>query len=158
MKWHTYSRLQNRIPTPRLKSWLQDPGSLTDRLVAKSQGAFRVEVQYQRWGRARLDEVRALGIDPRHRVFIREVILYGNNQAWVQARSILPASSLDRSLRHLKRLGSKPLGAILFSDPHMYRGTIEVTATAKGWGRRSLFFIKRQPLLVSEIFLSTFPP
>lgn len=157
MKWQPYSQLQHRIPSPALKGWLRDRGSLTERLVEKSGGAFRVEVLRQHWGRALLDEANTLGISPRHRVIIREVILHGNNNPWVYARSILPARSLDRSLRHLKRLGNRPLGTLLFCDPHMQRGEIEVTCHQRGWGRRSVFYLQGQPLLVSEIFLPTFP-
>jgi len=157
MKWQAYPRLQHRIPSPALKRWLRDRGSLTERLLEKSGGAFRVEVLGQYWGRARLDEARALGINPRHRVMVREVCLHGNNTPWVYARSILPAKSLDRSLRHLKRLGTRPLGALLFRDPHMQRSPIEVTCVQQGWGRRSVFYLHQQPLLVSEVFLPTFP-
>lgn len=157
MKWQLYSRLQHRIPSVTLKGWLRDRGSLTERLIEKSGGEFRVQLLRQHWGRARLDEARALGISPRHRVMIREVILHGNHSPWVYARSILPARSLDRSLRHLKRLGARPLGALLFSDPHMQRGEIEISCHPQGWGRRSVFYLQEQPLLVSEIFLSTFP-
>lgn len=157
MKWQAYPRLQHRIPSPALKGWLRDRGSLTERLLEKSDGAFRVELLGQYWGRACRDEANILGISPRHRVMIREVILHGKNTPWVYARSILPVSSLDRSLRHLKRLGTKPLGALLFSDPHMTRSPIEVTRTTRGWGRRSVFYLHNEPLLVSEIFLPTFP-
>jgi len=157
MKWQPYPQLQHRIPSYALKGWLRNRGSLTERLVEKSGGEFRVEVLRQYWGRARLDEAKTLGLSPRHRVMIREVILHGNNSPWVYARSILPARSLDRSLRHLKRLGNRPLGALLFSDPHMQRGEIEVARHKQGWGRRSVFYLQGQPLLVSETFLSTFP-
>jgi len=157
MKWQPYPQLRHQIPSQALKGWLRDRGSLTERLVEKSGGEFRVEVLRQCWGRAHLDEVNTLGISPRHRVMIREVILHGNNSPWVYARSILPACSLNRSLRHLKRLGNRPLGALLFCDPHMQRGAIEVARHQRGWGRRSVFYLQGQPLLVSEVFLSTFP-
>lgn len=157
MKWQPYSRLQHRVSSPALKSWLRDRGSLTERLVEKSGGTFRVELLGQCWGRAHPDEASALGIPLRHRVMVREVILRGGDTPWVYARSILPARSLDRSLRHLKRLGTKPLGALLFCDPHMQRGEIEISRQQQGWGRRSVFFLRGQPLLVSEIFLSSFP-
>jgi len=158
MKWQPYPQLQYRIPSPALKQWLRDRGSLTERLLAKSSGDFRVELLQQGWGRASIDEARALQVPPRHRVMIREVTLHGQQQPWVYARSILPAKSLERSLRHLKRLGTKPLGALLFSDPHLQRSAIEVKRTPRGWGRRSVFHLQGQPLLVSEIFLPTFTP
>jgi chorismate--pyruvate lyase len=157
MKWQPYPQLQHRIPSPALKDWLRDRGSLTERLVDKSGGDFRVQLLGQRWGRPHLDEARSLGIAPRHRVMIREVILHGHQTPWVYARSLLPAKSLDHSLRRLKHLGTKPLGAFLFSDPGMKRSEIEIGFSEKGWGRRSVFYLQGQPLLVSEVFLPTFP-
>jgi chorismate lyase len=166
MQWQAHQQLQHRIEPAELKSWLLDRGSLTERLIQASNGQFRVEVLRQQWGVARHDETRMLGIKSRQAALIREVILHGNNQPWIYARSVLPAKSLERSLRHLKRLGNKPLGAILFSDPHMQRSDIEIAQLhAKQlpvivnhpvWGRRSVFFLHHQPLLVSEIFLPSF--
>lgn len=163
MPWQPGQQLRNRIQPPALKNWLLDRGSLTERLLEKSGGAFRVQVLHQQWGVAHPDEAKLLGIRQRQAVLVREVILYGKGQAWVYARSVLPAKSLDRSLRHLKRLGNKPLGAVLFNNPHMQRGEIEIalldpkrlpTAVDHAvWGRRSVFFLHHQPLLVSEIFL-----
>jgi chorismate--pyruvate lyase len=165
MNWQPNPHSRLAIPA-NLKNWLLDRGSLTDRLVQQSDGRFRVEIVRQQWGACRMDESRALGIMPRHRVLIREVILRGNEHPWVYARSILPASSLEHSLRYLKRLGTKPLGAVLFSDPHLQRGEIEIarllpaqlplTIGQPVWGRRSVFFLYQQPLLVSEVFLPDF--
>jgi len=166
MPWQPQQQLQSRIQPTALKNWLLDRGSLTERLLEKSGGEFRVQVLRQQWGVARHDEAKLLGIKPRQAALIREVLLYGKGQPWVYARSILPAKSMDRCLRHLKRLGNKPLGAVLFSDPHMQRSQIEIallhpkqlpiTIDDTAWGRRSVFFLKHQPLLVSEIFLPAF--
>lgn len=165
MPWQTYSQLQYQVQPRALRPWLLDRGSLTERLIAVSDGQFRVEVLQQRWGVAHRDEARLLGLKARQAALIREVILYGKQQPWVYARSILPATSLERSLRHLKQLGNKPLGAVLFSDPHMQRSDIEIAQLAASqlpfadkpaWGRRSIFFLHQKPLLVSEVFLPAF--
>lgn len=166
MPWQAHQQLQHRILPRALKGWLLDRGSLTERLLAISQGRFRVEVLRQHWGVASPDEAGLLGLKPRQAALVREVILYGKDQPWVYARSILPAKSLDRSLRHLKRLGNKPLGAVLFSDPGMQRSDIEIARLQAAqlpfvipesvWGRRSVFFLRQQPLLVSEVFLPAF--
>ena len=165
MPWQAHSRLQHRVQPRALRPWLLDRGSLTEKLIAASEGQFYVKVLQQRWGVAHRDEAQLLGMKTRQAVLIREVLLYGKQEPWVYARSILPAKSLDRSLRHLKRLGNKPLGAVLFSDPHMQRSDIEIAqldpaqlpfADKPAWGRRSVFILHRQPLLVSEIFLPAF--
>lgn len=65
-------------------------------------------------------------------------------------------------------LGSRPLGAVLFADQSMQRKAMEITSMSTGhksyawtghrgaekiWGRRSVFILKKQALLVSEFFL-----
>ena len=152
---------------------LLDRGSLTARLLAASGGDFRVEVLRQQVGRAQLAESRLLGLPPGRRAIIREVLLHGRDTPWVYARSILPMSTLTGRQRRLKRLDNRPLGALLFADPGMRRGTLQVGRVAAAslplagsvsedpeplWGRRSVFLLDGKPLLVSEIFLPDFSP
>ncbi|WP_439134772.1 chorismate--pyruvate lyase family protein [Pseudomaricurvus sp.] len=160
-----------------LLDWLKHPGSLTARLQAHSQGAFSVEVLTQHWGRAEPMEARALGISPRARVLIREVILKGHNQPWVWARSLLPERSLTGSLRHLRKLNNQPLGGWLFKQPSLQRDPLEISCFGQGdsrlpaavvqgcdaqlqnqtlWGRRSVFYVQNKPILVGEVFLPDF--
>lgn len=151
----------------RLQRWLLDRGSLTSRLQHLSHGQFRVEILSQRWAKPRLSEARALAINPHRTALIREVILCGNNEAWIFARSVLPQSTLTGRLRSLRHLDNRPLGALLFNDPGMRRSPIEIACfTADNplipesvrsqqplWARRSCFFLDTKPLLVSETFL-----
>lgn len=172
LRWSPYARLPSPLhPSTSLQSWLLDDGSLTAKLIKLSHGEFHVEVLRQVHGRASLSETQALGIDPQHICLIREVILRGHNQPWVFARSVLPLSSLTGSLRHLRKQGTRPLGAVLFSQPHLQRSPIalslisshhgyvpaELLGDAAVWGRRSIFSIDAKPLLVSEVFLPEFP-
>jgi chorismate lyase len=157
-------------PSPALQHWLTDPGSLTARLVAKSAGQFRVEIVRQFIGRASRNECQALGIHCSDLALIREVILKGNNQPWIFARSILPLASLTGDLRHLRKQHTRPLGAFLFSQSHLVRSPIAVAAIGRNhryvpatlaksellWGRRSVFSLHDKPLLVSEVFLPDF--
>lgn len=154
-----------------LLDWLLDPGSLTRRLK-KICRQFRVVPVKQIRQRPQLNEAQALGIKPHESCFIREVHLFCDNQPWVFARTVIPIRTLTGKRRRLSRLGNKPLGAVLFSDPMMRRSTIEIacikpgqtlfeTATApltskpeEIWGRRSAFYLGGKPLLVSEIFLA----
>lgn len=166
-----------RRPAVALQAWLADPGSLTARLTAKSEGQFRVKIVRQVIGRPTLDECLALGVGINSLALIREVILNGNNQPWVFARSLLPLTSLTGKLRHLRKQNTRPLGAFLFSQPHLTRSPINVAlihpahnyvpaalystgSTESGagplWGRRSVFYLNEKPLLVSEVFLPDF--
>ena len=138
-----------------------------------SAGEFSVQVLNQSLQLPRLSEMRALALPPRRLALIREVILFGSGQPWVYARSVIPLSTLTGRLRKLRHLDSRPLGALLFSDPSMRREPVEIAChtgsnsqmpMALGdfqdpmWGRRSVFRLDNKPLLVSEIFLPSFTP
>jgi chorismate--pyruvate lyase len=167
--------LRRQIPKDTL-GWLLDPGSLTRRVLAVCPGRFRVAVLYQGWRAPLLNEARFLGIDPGGYAFVREVYLQCDDQPWVYARTIIPRSTLTGRERRLAHLSARPLGEVLFADPSMARGDVEVArlrpedglyriATARCtrrppalWGRRSLFTLHGKPLLVNEIFLPPIPP
>jgi chorismate--pyruvate lyase len=151
--------------------WLFDPASLTARLVSACDSQFRVRVMSQRWGTPLWNEAKRLGMRERQAALIREVFLYCGEQPWVFARTVIPRTTLSGKEKYLANLGSKPLGAVLFADPNMQRDEFEVTCLRKGdllfshaqqlshdettevWGRRSVFYLSRKPLLVNEIFL-----
>jgi chorismate--pyruvate lyase len=123
----------------------------------------------------RLDEAQVLGMQPREMAIVRQVLLLCDGNPWVYARTVIPVTSLRGKLQRLAGLGTRPLGGVLFADPGMRRGIVElaellpghaVYAAATGhmrqrpaaiWGRRSVFRMSGKPLLVSEIFLPDFP-
>jgi chorismate--pyruvate lyase len=157
-----------------LAGWLLDPASLTRRLQCLCAGTFRVRVLSQVLARPRPDEARALDMQRGALAIIRQVQLLCARQPQVYARTVIPVSSLTGRLRRLARLGARPLGAMLFADPGMQRGVVELARIRPGqmlfgdavhtmqpvtgeiWGRRSVFRLAHKPLLVSEIFLPGF--
>ncbi len=172
LRWFIKAHLaKGSQPSQPLLSWLLDKSSLTTKLVKLSKGNFKVKVLRQIRTRASRSEAQALGISRHSIVLVREVLLMGNHQPWVFARSLLPLSSLNGSLRHLRKQGTRPLGAFLFSQPHLQRGAIALAQISQHhayvpptlldnvavWGRRSVFYIDSKPLLVSEVFLPSFP-
>lgn len=149
----------------RDKSWLFDQGSLTQKLLKKSRGKFRVELLQQSIRSVPFSEKKALHLSNRRWAVIREVVLYGNNVPWVYARTVIPLHSIKGRLRRLHYLGNQSLGEHLFNDPTMKREPIYVAKVPLSsipishsdkrtvWGRRSIFRLSNKPLLVSEIFL-----
>ncbi len=150
------------------RSWLLHRGSLTLKLQQEFPGTFAVEVLRHDWGIPKPAERLALDLHDRTRASIREVLLICNGQPKVFARSILPVTSLQGRNRCLLQLKDRPLGEVLFADPNLKRGEIEVSSLAArlfnpylsfdyedhiSWGRRSVFYLSGQPLLVSEFFL-----
>ncbi|MBI1423613.1 MAG: chorismate lyase [Gammaproteobacteria bacterium] len=169
--WYFTRQWRHGSLPAELSNWLCDPGSLTARLIKACPGHFHVRVLSQVWRPPMHNESKRLRMRQRQMAFIREVYLYCDDQPVVFARTVIPRKTLSGKQKHLLRLGSRPLGAVLFADPHMRRDELElarVDASAKLfhkaaavltqvpvtiWGRRSVFYVNRKPLLVSEFFL-----
>ncbi|WP_295802587.1 chorismate lyase [uncultured Microbulbifer sp.] len=165
--------LHGHTPPEKLLPWLLHPGSLTAALKHLSNGEFSVQILHQGWQQPRLEERRALNLRERSRALIREVLLYGNGQPWVYARSVLPERTLAGKSRYLRSLDNRPLGELLFSQPDTRRGPIVLNRLQRNpqcqlpelqgmgsdaWSRRSTFWLHDKPLLVAESFLSSFNP
>ncbi|HLA75214.1 MAG TPA: chorismate lyase [Gammaproteobacteria bacterium] len=170
--WRRHRCLFNKTLVPAaLWPWLLDPESLTRRLQQVCDGHFRVQLLRQGWAQPLRDESRALHLRSGRHALVREVYLLCYGRPWVFARTVIPRATLAGKYRHLTRLGNKSLGAVLFSDPAMQRSEVEIAAITPGqtlfeaatrglpskprgiWGRRSLFYLGRKPLLLNEVFL-----
>lgn len=161
---------QGALPQP-VSAWVRERGSLTRRLRALSAGTLAVQVVHNGWALPWPEERRRLKMPPHRWGWVRMVILRGHGQPWVFARTVLPQATLTGAQRRLAHIGTRPLGEILFRDPTLQRGQLETVAvlpthpawaTIAGlcalpeeplWGRRSIFWLARKPLLVSEFFL-----
>ena len=151
-----------------IASWLYDHNSLTKKLESQSR-TFHVEVKQQVTVKAsRLPKSLFLRED---NILVREVFLCCDGKPVVFAQTEIPFSTLTEQQLILAEIGTQSLGKILFQDPTMLRGQIEVTEFEKGslfhhlasdlkqpmdhslWARRSLFYLNNKPLLVSELFL-----
>lgn len=168
--WHSCDRLRRRALSRLERDWLLDDSSLTRRLQRTCNGTFHVEVISQRLERPMLSEARALGRPWREIALVRQVRLCCGAQPWIFARTIIPLPSMRGGLRRLSRLDDRPLGAVLFADSTMQRQPLEVaritprhrlyrladqaaTDNEPLWGRRSVFTLRGNPLLVSEFYL-----
>ncbi|MFO1429541.1 MAG: chorismate lyase [Candidatus Competibacteraceae bacterium] len=165
---------QGELPAG-LAAWLFDPGSLTRRVRQVCPGVFRVQVLDQTWARPLPSEADLLAVSHRQYVWVREVQLFCDTQAWVFARTVMPPVTLQGRGRRLQHLGTRPLGEVLFTDPKAKRSEVEIArimpnqrlhqrafgrlaeAPTEIWGRRSLFRIDGRPLLVYEVFLPSLP-
>jgi len=173
--WREAKRLHRRDVPPDTLRWLLDPASLTRRIQSTCGGRFRVEVLEQGWARPQHNEMKVLGMRDNQWALVREVRLLCDESPWVFARTVIPRTTLTGPRRRLAHLRNRPLGAVLFADPTMERGPVEIArltpcdrlyplamrAVAAPpvaiWGRRSGFTRAGFPLLVSEIFLPDIP-
>jgi chorismate--pyruvate lyase len=171
-QWGDWRSQRLREVPAGLSNWLLDSGSLTRKVIqACGQHCFRVRLLHQGWGSPLNSERRLLRSRRGVTMLVREVELLCNEVPWVFARTLIPATSLQRSVKRLSQLGERPLGAVLFSDPNVQRGVTQFARLqAKHplfmaacthvdempetlWGRRTLFTLSGRPLLVNEIFL-----
>jgi chorismate--pyruvate lyase len=127
--------------------WLDDDQSLTAKLKRKFDD-FAVNVLLQTQLEPHVNETTLLSF--KGNSIIREVELLGNGQVIIFARSVIP---ITNDTKDLLIIGSKPLGEVLFNDPTITRGPLQITHTGNTWGRRSTFTIGTTKLLVSEFFL-----
>ncbi|NRB37303.1 MAG: chorismate lyase [Pseudomonadales bacterium] len=163
--WKTYTELNQRELPAAIRCGLLDRGSLTARLITASDGNFQVQVLEQTWRTPYLNEATLLGMQPRQKALIREVLLLCHGEPWVYARSVIPFSSLKGRLGFLRKLKNSALGALLFKDPNLQRSHFQINQISLPqapipteehttvYGRRSLFHLYGKPLLVAEVFL-----
>jgi len=169
--WIPEARFARSQAPVNILHWLLDRASLTRRIIDACDGQFRVKVLSQQWRRPMSNEARALGMRRSGRALVRQVQLLCNDVPWVYARTVIPRHTLTGAQRRLSQLKSRSLGAMLFADPTMRRGELQLArlnvhdklhtivtrqldqTPAVMWGRRSVFTLARKSLLVSEIFL-----
>lgn len=171
--WTRWRRPLRRLMPTELTSWLTDTGSLTQRLQAYNQHGFSVRLLNRHWIKPLADECLSLDISLTEKAYLREVRLMDGDQANVYARTVIPSVTFQEMKQRFNSLGNRSLGDLLFTDPSMKRGKIEIACLKPGqklyemamldelprpkqlWGRRSLFYLSGKKLLVSEIFLPT---
>ena len=145
LNWHDIDYFQD-IPE-KVLFWIRDDQSLTQKLK-KRYTDFRVEVRKQEESSIYNHEISQIGNE--ENFIVREVFLYGDNQPVVFARSVIPKNTKTDLIM---KIGNKPLGEILFTDPNILRKPIEITFQNNIWGRRSVFVMNDSRILVSEFFL-----
>jgi chorismate--pyruvate lyase len=160
--------LHHRLPE-NVTSWTYETGSLTRRLRSYYGSSVKVEVIYQRWLTPFLSERKLLGQAERRYCLTREVMLHADGVPLILARTIMPKQTIRSAHRNLSHLGSRPLGEVIFSYPDLERLELQVATLNPSawspkalelgairtpvWGRRTVYAIMQQPLLVSEFFM-----
>jgi len=124
--------------------------SLTKKLRAAAQHSFTVEIISERFIWLEPETFPALALTHAGQAWCREVYLKVDEVIWVQAKTIIPQSSLQHSaVEDLLGIDNQPLGEILFSDPQLTRSNFVVEQTT----RSSVFLFHGQVILISETFL-----
>lgn len=156
-------------PPAALYPWLFEYDSLTQELRNRYGADFKVDVLFQQWRPAFNEECRQLGVAQHRYQMIREVLLIGNEQPLILARTVMPSATIATAHRKLSGLGSRPLGEVLFAYPDLQRRQRQISHLSPDnwnpdlqkrfsldtaiWGRRTIYAIHQQPLMVAEFFL-----
>lgn len=152
------------------RAWFTSRDSLTQRIQNRCK-KFRVEKISQKFAKINYDEMAVLNISSRL-VHVREVYLYCAENPVIYARTTLARNSLRSDWRYLTKMGNRPLGAALFSNPRIRRQSLHFrrinryhplyamavkklqNPPSSLWARRSIFMLDRLPILVTEVFLT----
>ena len=153
--------------------WLLDTGSLTQKIEKAIGHKLQVQVLRDCPQTLNSDESRYFHFRIR-RCRVREVLLCANHTPLVMAHSVIPTLSSSGSNHSILRLGTKPLGAVLFAKTRMHskakppRDIARLDRTSSLWkkcskqypglstplwARRTLYRLRGHPILVNEIFL-----
>jgi chorismate--pyruvate lyase len=175
--WHNHI---NHVHAPkRLRPWLLERGSLTEKLIAHCS-TFRVQRLHQRRALCWADDSGAIGVKRMAKVWSRDVLLYCDERPAVYAHTVLPLRFNASQWPLFQSLGNTSLGATLFNDPMVRRGALQFArltslhpaAQQAKWAtqndmtftsddlfaRRSLFFRRGGVMCVTEVFLPTLYP
>ncbi|MGJ8515827.1 chorismate--pyruvate lyase family protein [Carnimonas bestiolae] len=144
------------------RQWLTLPGSLTQAL--RRCGTFALEVTQEGWCRLSHDETEVLKLPANSRGWVREIVMSIDGIPSVAARSVTTAAGLRGPWRGLRHQGQRPLGDILYHNgairrtPFSFstRNTGHAAEQLAGPARRSVFYRRHHPLLISERFLPAF--
>ncbi len=153
--------------------WLTHMGSLTQKIEQAIGQKLQVQILRDCPQTLNSDESRYFHFKIR-RCRVREVLLCVNNIPLVMAHSVIPTLSSSGSNHAILRLGTKPLGAVLFAKTRMHSKAKPPRDIARLdrssslwkkcskkypdlssplWARRTLYQLKGHPILVNEIFL-----
>lgn len=120
------------------------------------------------------DEAPVIAAERHEKVYARDVLLRSSDTPLVYAHTVLRREHLRHPWHHLIRIGTRPLGSLLFSHPNIQPGPIYYrrldarhplwhrarlhvadakAPTAPLWARRAEFRLHGIPLLVTEVFL-----
>lgn len=156
--------------SPDQKDWLTRGSSLTAHL--RTLGAVAVRVTREAVDLPFDDEYAALAIAPRTPVWVREVVLSVDGTPYVAAHSIVPLAASTGVWQAMRRLRTRPLAELLYSDSSVSRSSlVSRRVTARHplhrlalreigdarphalFARRSVFERYGEPLMVTEVML-----
>jgi chorismate lyase len=174
LAWYEERALDQHPIDPVLRYWLVEPECLTQTLERHYK---EVSVDLLSMGFDTPNDDEEMYLAPHHqsnRFVVRDIYLRGDGQALTYARVIIPENTYLNNKADFDTLNTQPIGeTLLFGKPHVRRSCFQWALVDKGTyrniipiakvvdhhyqqplgARRSLFFIRKNPLLISEYYL-----
>lgn len=153
-EWVNKHDMEVLLSNDEIKSWLLEQGPITERIKLNHYfelNLIRDEVdKINEHDKIFLDNIEG-------DIKVREVILLGNDNPLVYAKSYIPILTINNGLKKLGQLGKKPLGDILFEKNLFQKKETIFTKflylKKEYWGRKSKYHVNGLPLSVMEVFL-----
>ena len=126
--------------------------------AAKTNEASFCEAKTDAAGFPAVETAKAGGVAAAasERVWLREVMLFGDGVPWVFAQTLLPESGARGAAAGLTELGDEPIGPWLFAR-RTRRQSLQWRRDEGGlYARRSMLLLEGSPLQISELFLPQF--
>jgi chorismate--pyruvate lyase len=138
--------------------------------VSCEQG-FHVDLLAAHWRKPLVDEALLLEQPLMQLAYQREVHLMDGLRPQIYARTVVPVRTYEAKRQRFNGLGNQSLGEMLFNEPCLQRGPLQVACLLPGqdlfemanerlpyrpdklWARRSCFYLGDKNLLVNEVFL-----
>ena len=154
-RWQTHAFGVQKHLASSLQSWLNETGSLTQRLRTQHNNQFNVSVLLQNWAHGFADETALLNQPQQRYQLIREVTLYASHQPVILAKLQGKKSQYGELGEVIFAYPNLQILTRQFSSTHFYTGQHQNSLQPNEliWGRRTLYGIANHPLLVAEFFL-----
>lgn len=168
--WHSVDHYIEHIPN-EIQSWFLYSGSTTQWLREHTKNRVTFDCWDQRWLLPLAEESDYLKISHDETAFIRKIDFSLSKKYLNTCRAIIPMKTLKNGGEILLTVGHRPIGEILFKDPHLQRTHLEVAKVSAThpyfqqachcsstlpeylWARRSQLIYRDNPLAIIEIFL-----
>lgn len=152
--WMTSRNMSRLIKSQNIKSWLLEKGPITKRISKNYE--FELNLLKDDIASINQEERDFLCHDGRD-IKVREVILLGDRSPLVYAKSLIPCATIKYGFAKLGKLGTKPLGDILFEKEIFFKTNVIYAEFSYNennfWGRKTRYLVKDLPLSVMEVFL-----
>ncbi len=158
VSWCSQINSLAKNPSANLEKWLTKPHFLGDAL-AKVHGEIQVEVLSETFEPPFAHELLYLNnVGKGTPFFIREIYLKNTDQILTYGRVTIPEVTFAHNKTNILALKNKSFGkVILYSHPHYKRSEFEYAHVChegvEYWGRRSLFWLEADPLIVTEVYM-----